>query len=531
MKKSTYFWHTSMMVAIVMMLWALTPAAAWADDEAYVRLSGTTLTFYYGSDKQDGDYELNATGSYPAWYSNKDKVCKVVFDKSFSEARPTSTYGWFRSMSKLTSIEGMEYLNTSEVTSMESMFCFCSGLASVDLSHFNTANVTTMEDMFMSCEAMTSIDCSSFNTSAVTTMEYMFAYCSKLTSVNLSSFNTVNIKTMDQMFWDCPKLTMLDLSSFKTPSTSWAHAYNMFNGCTSLTTIYSSEGFTLRYGTNIFKDCPKLKGAIEYDASKVDCNDAKNINYANYTTGYFTKKVGTNGSKIIGAAGTPLVIDDLTIVDGADFILDDEYKAKSASYTRQMSTKWGTLCLPFSIDVTNEENTCKFYSMDEVGTESVTLSKIESGTITAGTPVVICKKTDTQDDITVKASYASVVTIPATPSESTAMVGAFEGEVLTAGNGYFIANDKFYSVAQYASSTQGVKMNPYRAYIKTDDSSRSAILSIVADDEATGINAVDADQSTSAAEYYDAAGRRTQGLQQGLNIVKRGNKTFKVIIK
>ena len=112
----------------------------------------------------------------------------------------------FYSFSKLTSIEGLEYFDTSQVTTMSSMFNGCRSLTSLDLSNFNTSKVTDMSGMFSNCSSLVSLDLSNFNTSQVTNMSYMFSSCSSLTSLDLSSFNTSQVTTMQSMFAECSTL-------------------------------------------------------------------------------------------------------------------------------------------------------------------------------------------------------------------------------------------------------------------------------------------------------------------------------------
>ena len=185
-------------------------------------------------------------------------VTKVVFDPSFADVRPTSTYKWFYGMSNLTSIEGMEYLNTSEVTSMQSMFYNCSSLASLDLSHFDTSKVTTMRSMFNKCSSLSSLDLSHFDTSNVTTMYYMFLKCSSLASLDVSTFNTSKVTSMEDMFYGCEQLTSLDLSGFNTSNVTTM--YSMFNKCSNLVSLDLSHFDTSKVTTmgGMFNDCRKL---------------------------------------------------------------------------------------------------------------------------------------------------------------------------------------------------------------------------------------------------------------------------------
>ncbi len=185
-----------------------------AGTEAYAVYTpeNTTLTFYYDNqrDSRTGTtYNLNTGEQDTGWKTDgtNANVTRVVFDPSFAGARPTTTYLWFYLMRNLQTIEGIEYLNTSEVTNMAHMFNTCSSLTSLDLSSFNTSKVTEMRVMFCNCSSLMSLDLSSFNTSNVTNMFNIFGGCSSLTSLDLSSFNTSNVTDMGRMFYGCSRLT------------------------------------------------------------------------------------------------------------------------------------------------------------------------------------------------------------------------------------------------------------------------------------------------------------------------------------
>ena len=160
---------------------------------------------------------------------------EVVFDPSFADARPTTCAYWFADCTNLTDIKGIEYLNTSEATSMYVMFYKCSALTNLDVSKFNTAKVTVMDCMFSGCSGLTRLDVSKFNTEKVTNMYQMFYECKKLTSLDVSKFDTSNVTKMDGMFYYCLSLTNLDVSNFKTSNvTSMQY---MFWRCSSLTKL------------------------------------------------------------------------------------------------------------------------------------------------------------------------------------------------------------------------------------------------------------------------------------------------------
>ena len=121
--------------------------------------------------------------------------------------------------------------NTSNVTSMNSMFALCSGLTSLNLSNFDTSKVTDMSSMFNGCSGLTSLDVSSFNTNIVTSMYSMFYNCSSLTSLDLRNFNTSKVTDMNGMFCGCSNLTSLDLSDWDISEETSMH--QMFEGCSN----------------------------------------------------------------------------------------------------------------------------------------------------------------------------------------------------------------------------------------------------------------------------------------------------------
>ena len=171
-----------------------------------------TLTFYYDNQRNTRlgkTYDLNVGNNNSGWRNDgtNDLVKKVVFDPSFAEARPTTTYGWFYGMQWMKSIEGLEYLNTSEVTLMNYMFYDCSDLTSIDLSHFNTDKVTRMPGLFCYCQKLKSLDLSTFNTANVEAMDYMFSMCVNLQTIYVGSgWSTEVVDDSDDMFYGCVDL-------------------------------------------------------------------------------------------------------------------------------------------------------------------------------------------------------------------------------------------------------------------------------------------------------------------------------------
>ena len=237
--------------------------------EAYVHLSTdkTTLTFYYDTLRADrngttwGIRDWDAFFSCPAWAGDfnprSTTVLTAVFDASFRDFRPTTTEGWFYELNLLERIEGLEHLNTSQVTSMSGLFWGCGSLTSLDLSRFDTSKVTSMSGLFSGCGSLTSLDLTCFDTSKVTDMRGMFEGCGSLTSLDLSSFDTSKVTDMRGMFYSCE----------------------------SLTTIYCNSSWSDRLSDDMFSGCNSLRGAATNVGNSYD------VSMANPETGYFTKKV------------------------------------------------------------------------------------------------------------------------------------------------------------------------------------------------------------------------------------------------
>ena len=465
-----------------------------------------TLTFRRGLSKPKGAYALNLEASEPGWwYTHRYEIKKVVFEASFANARPTSCYYWFCNCSELTDIEGIENLNTENVTNMRGMFFNCPNLSSLDLTNFSTGNVTDMNAMFGYCQ-LSSLDLTSFNTANVTNMYMMFISCQNLSSLDLTSFNTANVTEINFMF----------------------------QGCSALTTIYASKMFVTDQveGYGMFKDCTNLK---DYSAREIDSK------YANYKTGYFSKLVGKNGEEKIGATGETLTAENLALDDDKDFVAYEPFAAKDASYSRTMNagTTWGTLCLPFEVSLANQNfRAFKLLSADDV-TETVELEEIE-GSIAAGTPVII-KMNDGATELKFTEAdkeIAKDVQTAETADANYKLQGIYTKKEFskdTDNNCYIVKGAKLMNPAKLLdkTTTEHVGSKPFRAYMVDNSSAPAAgarMFSISIGGSTTAIEQLET-TADSKAEYYDLQGRRLQNLQKGINIVKRGGKTMKVIIK
>ena len=477
-----------------------------------VKYADGTLTFFLTSKETLGEneYELNSGKNLPEWVKHTFSITKVVFDTSFANARPTSCYKWFFWCEKLNQVEGIKNLNTKEVTDMADMFYECRDLSSLDVSGFNTEKVTDMSGMFYECISLKLLDVAKFNTANVKSMSNMFYRCYNLDLLNVTNFNTANVTNMQ----------------------------GMFSGCSALTTIYASDNFVtgkVTDGSNMFSNCTNLKGFIDYKNN----SDKTDHIFANYKTGYFTKLVGKNGDEKIGATGETLATDNLVLDDDKDFVAYEPFAAKAASYSRTVEgTTWATLCLPFEVSLENQNfRAFKLLSADDVS-ETVELEEIETS-IAAGTPVII-KMKDGANSLSISVADKAIAKDVQTSKADNGnyqLQGLYTQKVFSKdadNNCYIVKGDKLMNPAKLlGTSTKSVGSKPFRAYMVDNSSAPAAgarMFSISVGGSTTAIEQLET-TADSKAEYYDLQGRRLQNLQKGVNIVKRGGKTMKVIIK
>ena len=429
---------------------------------------------------------------------------KVVFEESFKKFEPTTLSSFFKELRSLTSIIGLENLNTTHVTDMSKMFYNCYNLNSLNLSQFYTGNVEKMNEMFYNCQGLNSLDLSAFNTTKVNNMYRMFYYC-YVRTIDLSSFNTANVENMDEMF----------------------------AGASLVVNIYASDLFKtdkLTTSKYMFYLCTKLPN---FNKDEVDAT------HANYGAGgYFKKIVGQKGSVTLGANGEPLAVAELTLTDDEDFKAYESFIATSASYRRTLKegTTWATLCLPFEVSLENKNfRAFKLLSADET-TNTVELEEITTS-VAAGTPVIIKMK---EGQTALKFSVADkeiAHQVVSAADGNYQLQGLYAKKVFVKGaddNCYIVKGNKLMNPSKLLENAKVNEVNckAFRAYM-VDNSSTPAgakMFSIGFDETATAIDNLNTNADEKA-EYYDLQGHRLNGPQKGINIVKRGNKTMKVIIK
>ena len=322
-----------------------------------------------------------------------------------------------------------------------------------------------------------------------------------------------------------------------------------FRACGSFTNLELSNTLSV-IPNQAFMHCRSLSGELVIPASVTESgnNAFYGCQNLNAVTGQVTlpkslKKIGyyvfsnTNNIKTVNFQSLPEGISGFIGQKKKAVSLSDEsYISDKASgtvneisYTRQMSNNWGTLVLPYSLTLTGSEP-YHLYSIDNMTGEELVLKQLE-GTVAAGTPCVV-KRNGTEAKLTFGPNYATL-----NMAIETQNVGGmtFSGTYWTkdVNSGYVISKNSFWNVEELKGSTSvnGVKVNPFRAWLDGTSANAPAQLSMRIDGSTTGIDAIDA-LNDAEAEYYDLSGKRLDEPQRGVNIVRmKSGKTKKIIIK
>ena len=229
----------------------------------------------------------------------------------------------------------------------------------------------------------------------------------------------------------------------------------------------------------------------------------------------------------------------MTLNDSEGYDCEADITVSNVSYVRDMiGNQWGTLCLPFAINP-NAYSDCNFYQLSSVDNEKqeIVLSRIDNQEIAAGTPVLV-RCNAAVNGISISATDAAMANSiqSGTTAGDFTMVGTLTTSDALANNAYIINNDKFWNVGKLTSNEKvtAVKVGAFHSYLlanTTAPSAQARMLSLsIGEDDTTAIDVLNA-ADNSEAEIYDLNGHRLPDLQKGINIVKRGNKTTKVIIR
>lgn len=273
-------------------------------------------------------------------------------------------------------------------------------------------------------------------------------------------------------------------------------------------------------GDNAFSSCGKLKAQITFPATLEKIG-----------TDVFS---GTTNIKSVKFQSLPQGINNIKqkdiILNDASFISDQATgTVNNISYSRTITPTWGTLVLPYSLTLTGNEP-YSLYAIESISTDELVLNRL-NGEVAAGTPCMV-KRNGEQEEMTFTANNASLnMTIQPIAVNELNFQGTYHAKEVT--DGYIIRNGLLWNVAKLKAAsqqTEAIMVGPFRSWLD-GTTNGAAKLSIRVDDSATGINDPISSLNADDVEYYDLNGRRLTAPQQGINIMKRGNKTMKVIIK
>ena len=349
----------------------------------------------------------------------------------------------------------------------------------------------------------------------------------------------------ESAFYGCSGFT----GSLTLPNSVTTIGNAAFRACGSFTNLELSNTLSV-IPAQAFMNCRSLSGELVIPASVTEIgnnafSDCLNLNAV---TGQVTlpKSLEKIGFYVFGNTNNIKTVNFQSLPEGISGFLGQKKKAVSLSdesyisdkasgtvneisYTRQMSNNWGTLVLPYSLTLTGSEP-YHLYSIDNMTGEELVLKQLE-GTVAAGTPCVV-KRNGTEAKLTFGPNYATL-----NMAIETQNVGGmtFSGTYWTkdVNSGYVISKNSFWNVEELKGSTSvnGVKVNPFRAWLDGTSANAPAQLSMRIDGSTTGIDAIDA-LNDAEAEYYDLSGKRLDEPQKGVNIVRmKSGKTKKIIIK
>ena len=309
----------------------------------------TTNTLYI-----QGNGGVTANYDSSGLFYNFSKLTEIENINLLDTSNVTNMVNMFSRCSSLTSLDVSKF-DTSKVTSMSSMFSYCTNLASLDLSDFDTSQVIGMGNMFNRCDNLINLDVSKFDTSKVTDMNFMFGNCEKLVSLNLSSFDTSKVTNMSDMFFYCSSLTSLDLRNFDTSNVT--NMSGMFYTCQNLTSLDVSNFDTSKVTRMdfMFCSCTSLTSldVSGFDTSNVtkmhsmfnSCHSLTSLDVSNFDT----SKVTSMGEMFYDCRG-------LTSLDFRKATFD-----KVTSYTEMFNNTLST------INIITKDATTKSWLEDKLG--------------------------------------------------------------------------------------------------------------------------------------------------------------------
>lgn len=157
------------------------------------------------------DVSQEQNRSVLAWTTPNGRLYNLYIGANGKVIAPKDCSGMFYNYYQARTIAFNGNLDTSEVTSMSSMFQNCGAVRELDLLSFDTRKVKNFNSMFLGCQTITKLDLHNFSPETVKDLSLMFFYCDKLESVDLSGLDASGANIL-AMFAGCSRLQRLTLN-------------------------------------------------------------------------------------------------------------------------------------------------------------------------------------------------------------------------------------------------------------------------------------------------------------------------------
>ncbi len=327
-----------------------------------------------------------------------------------------------------------------------------------------------------------------------------------------------------EAFSDCSRFTGLSL-----PNNLRKIEYGAFARCTSLTGPLSIPETVKEIGSYAFYNCPKFTGdfilpsALESIGTDAFANtqDKNRLVFQSLPKGMQNGYLNCKMRRYVNLSDASYVSDDATAyLDGA-------------SYVRTMTNTWGSLVLPYEMLLPSDAPYSVF-TIEKMTNDEVVLKRC-TFKMMPGVAYIV-RRDGEEKTLTFSPDHSVEIRMKMQPADvgNLKFSGTYHAKEVT--DGYILAQDRFWNVAKLkaaAPKTQAVMVGPFRSWLEGTTANTSPSLSMRIGDSTTGIDNVAPLEMLNAndAEYYDLNGKRLDAPMKGVNIVKRGNKTMKVIIK
>ena len=327
-------------------------------------------------------------------------------------------------------------------------------------------------------------------------------------------------------FSDCSRFTGLSL-----PNNLRKIGYGAFARCTSLTGPLSIPETVKEIGSYAFYNCPKFTGdfilpsALESIGTDAFANtqDKNRLVFQSLPKGMQNGYHDCKMRRYVNLSDASYVSDDANVYAYLD----------GASYVRTMTNTWGSLVLPYEMLLPSDAPYSVF-TIEKMTNDEVVLKRC-TFKLMPGVAYIV-RRDGEEKTLTFSPDRSVEIRMKMQPTDvgNLKFSGTYWAKELT--NGYIIRKDNFWNVAKLKDSSPNIKalrVGPFRSWLEGAAPNGAAQLSLRIDNPTTSIDNVAPLETLNAdnVEYYDLNGKRLAAPMKGVNIVKRGNKTMKVIIK